>query len=201
MRSNEQGRTAQVIACAWVVAVHAGLFWLLGMQQRNAGKPFDGPRMRLVLIERIAPPPPTLPPRSSSRTPSAPRERSTAASPAPAPLQPEAAIPSTASAGELLEQGREWARQQAPAPAFTSDPLRSRRTQLPGGDAPGTFRMRDPVTPARVVEAIGTLFGGGPSSPCPRIGSNIPHLLTATSDRERELLQEELRRDREYCRP
>ena len=116
-------------------------------------------------------------------------------------MRPDAAILPSAAADELLEQGREWARQQTPAPTFASDPLRSRRARLPGGDAPGTFRMRDPVTPARVVEAIGTLFGGGPSSPCPRIGSNIPHLLTATSDRERELLQEELRRDREYCRP
>ncbi len=60
--------------------------------------------------------------------------------------------------------------------------------------------MRDPLTPARVVGFIGKLFGD-PGPPCPRIKDGIQGLLTATSDRERELLDEALRRDREYCRP
>ena len=42
---------------------------------------------------------------------------------------------------------------------------------------------------------------GDPGPPCPRIQANISGLLTATSDRERKLLDEELRRDRELCRP
>ncbi len=107
---------------------------------------------------------------------------------------------SSPSSAELIEQSRAWAHPQAPEPSFTSDPLRSRRAQLPGGDAPGRFRMREPVTPAQALAMVGKLFGD-PGDPCPRIRSQLNGLLTAASDRERELLQEEVRRDREYCRP
>lgn len=205
MRSNEQGRSTQVIACAWIVVVHAGLFWLLGLHDRVSGRQSDETRMRLAFVERIVRPsarPPLPPaPRRGLRTLPARSDRpSVEIASKRAERDPAAALTATATAGELLEQGREWARQQAPAPSFASDPLRSRRAQLPGGDRPESFRMRDPLTPARVVGFIGKLFGD-PGPPCPRIKDGIQGLLTATSDRERDLLDEELRRDREYCRP
>ena len=59
--------------------------------------------------------------------------------------------------------------------------------------------MKEPVSAARIVERIGEAFGNRPV--CPDIQGRIAGLLTANSDRERELLDEELRRDREYCRP
>lgn len=63
--------------------------------------------------------------------------------------------------------------------------------------------MKEPLSPEKILQRIGQALGGSgyASSPCPRIESNIPGLLTAPSDNERELLEEELRRDREYCRP
>ena len=103
------------------------------------------------------------------------------------------------SAAELLEQGRQWAREQSP-PGFQATPLRSRRAQLPGGDRADAFRMRPPPSPKRVMGFIARAFGD-PGPPCPRIQANISGLLAATSERERKLLEEELRRDRELCRP
>ena len=104
----------------------------------------------------------------------------------------------------LLDEAtaRDWAREQA-APTFTADPFASRRGQLPGGDGRGRFRMKEPLSPQKVLQMIGGMAGGPgySQSPCPRIASNLGGLLTATSDQERELLEEELRRDREYCRP
>lgn len=65
--------------------------------------------------------------------------------------------------------------------------------------------MRKKLSGSQIASGIGQFLGlyppGYNRDPCPRIRSNIPALLTATSDRERELLSEELRRDREYCRP
>jgi hypothetical protein len=97
-----------------------------------------------------------------------------------------------------MDQARQVATDQAPL-SFASDPLRNRRAQLPGGDRRGSFRMKEPVSAARIVERIGQVFGNRPV--CPDIQGRIAGLLTAASDGERELLDEELRRDREYCRP
>ncbi|HLM53925.1 MAG TPA: hypothetical protein VK325_10130, partial [Pseudoxanthomonas sp.] len=65
------------------------------------------------------------------------------------------------------------------------------------GDA---FRQRPPASPAQVAKFIGQLFGAG-EDPCLRARRQTSGLLTATSDRERELLAEELRRQRQYCGP
>lgn len=63
--------------------------------------------------------------------------------------------------------------------------------------------MKEPLSPQKALQAIGEMAGGRgySQSPCPRIASNLPGLLSATSDHERELLNEELRRGAEYCRP
>jgi hypothetical protein len=63
--------------------------------------------------------------------------------------------------------------------------------------------MKEPLSPQKILQKIGSMAGGPgySQSPCPRIASNLSGLLTATSEHERELLDEELRRDREYCRP
>jgi len=111
-------------------------------------------------------------------------------------------IDTNAAPFDWQQQARESADRQAPseAPDFAADPLRSRRARLPGGTQAQKFRMREPVTPAKVAGLIGQLFGG-PGDPCPRVRANISGLLTATSDHDRELLTEELRQFRDYCRP
>ena len=55
------------------------------------------------------------------------------------------------------------------------------------------------MSPARVFASIAHVFGD--KDPCPSIQSRLSGLLASTSDHDRELLQEELRRDRAYCQP
>ncbi|HYM87323.1 MAG TPA: hypothetical protein VET30_11405 [Pseudoxanthomonas sp.] len=212
MQSSErQERTTQFAAWVWVVVVHAGLFWLLIHQGRESDVREDGPRLRLVFIATAQPdvlPDPAIQPsrRAPAMTaPAAPtrsrpsRARPSIMLPSPSSAQATDSTPDTAaSTGALLEQGRQWTREQAP-PAFNTDPFRSRHAQLPGGERPDSFRMKEPLSPVRVVGFIARAFGD--RDPCPNNRSRLSGLLTATSEQERKLLQEELRRDRDYCRP
>ena len=205
MRTNErQERATQAMAWLCVAVVHAGLLWLL-VQPLSRGQADRGEqvRLRLVFLEPIRQPSPIaivpLPPDATARamparTMSQPDRLPRVTSSATEPVSHSAV-----STAELLEQGRQWAREQSP-PDFQATPLRNRRAQLPGGDRAGVFRMRPPPSPKRVMDFIARAFGD-PGSPCPRIQANISGLLTATSERERKLLDEELRRDRELCRP
>ena len=191
---------------AWlvVVAVHAALLWILiqPLSRRQTDKG-EQVRLRLVFLEPAGPPSPlataSLPAPMSARTTTARAVRRPSANPPAAVAATEPATDPVVSATELLEQGRQWAREQSP-PDFQAAPLRSRRAQLPGGDRAGVFRMRPPPSPKRVMDFIARAFGD-PGSPCPRIQANISGLLTATSARERKLLEEELHRDHELCRP
>ncbi|MDR6842706.1 hypothetical protein [Pseudoxanthomonas sacheonensis] len=200
----KQGYAAQIAAWLGVMAVHVGLFWVLTYQDRESRPLENSARLRLLFIDPVPRPTPPSPPTPSAVPQAQIRQSASMAnrpavvlSPPPTIANPTSDLPITAA--ELLEQGREQAREQAP-PSFAADPLRSRRPQLPGGERRGSFRMREPLSAAKVVGFIGKAFGD-PGPPCPRIQARISGLLTATSDRERELLDEELRRDREYCRP
>ncbi|WP_143703870.1 MULTISPECIES: hypothetical protein [Luteimonas] len=104
---------------------------------------------------------------------------------------PEADAPSPGAS--LREQARDWARREVPSPDFVRDPLQHRPPPSPDG----RFAMREPLSTEDVVLAIGSLFGGGPSDPCPRIRRNIAHLGTGG---DAALLAEELRRLQQYCR-
>lgn len=205
MRTNErQERATQAMAWLCVVAVHAGLLWLLvqplGRGQTDRGEQV---RLRLVFLEPVRQPPPAavapLPPVATARAAPARTVSRPGRFPRTAAPATEPASNSVVPAAELLEQGRQWAREQSP-PDFQAAPLRSRRAQLPGGDRADTFRMRQPPSPKRVMDFIARAFGD-PGPPCPRIQANIAGLLSATSEREQELLEHELRRDRELCRP
>lgn len=199
----KQGYAAQVAAWLGVMAVHMGLFWVLTYQDRESRPLENGARLRLLFIDPVLrstpsrPTPSPVPQAQIRHSASAPKRPAVVLTPAPPIANSTSDLPITAA--ELLEQGPEQAREQA-APSFAADPFRSRRPQLPGGDRRGSFRMREPLSAARVVGFIGKAFGD-PGPPCPRIQARISGLLTATSHRERELLDEELRRDREYCRP
>ena len=205
MRTSErQERATQAMAWLCVVMVHVGLLWLLvqPLGRRPADKG-EQVRLRLVFLEPMRPPTP-IAGASLPRVATAPAvsTRSARRSIAPAVVDTATNKPapdSVMSAMELLEQGAQWAREQSP-PSFQATPLRSRRAQLPGGEHADAFRMRPPPSPKRVMGFIARAFGD-PGPPCPRIAANISGLLAATSERERKLLEEELRRDRELCRP
>jgi len=187
------------IALGATVLVHVGIaWWLLTLRQTSPDRETDA--LTVTWIERPVPalPPPTPPPSpvpatSSTATPPparAPRSHALQAVEVERPSIDEAAPLPTASA--LLEQAGDWARQQAPAADFSRDPLQHR----PPPAADGRFAMRDPVSVEDVVIAVGKLFGGGPSDPCPRIRRNIANLGTGG---DAELTSEEIRRLQQYC--
>ena len=200
MQADEQERHARYFAWLVIAVAHAGIFWLLSTQRSVEPRTHDEPSMRLLWLI-----PPTLPrpavampaqPKVLYSTPTAVPALPASPSVEPAAPAPAATVP--ASTGDLLEQGRAWARQPQAHNDFRSDPLRSRRAQLPGGERAGSFRMQEPMSPARAMENVAKFFGD-PGPPCPRAQARLHGLLTATSDKERALLQEELRRVRQFC--
>lgn len=187
------------VALAATVLVHGGVaWWLLGLRQPAPARVADA--LTVIWIERQLPvvPPPapqpapapttsgfTTPPRARAR-----RDDALQAVDVTRPSIDDAAPLPTAAA--LLEQAGDWARQQAPAADFSRDPLRHR--PMPAAD--GRFAMREPVSVEDVVIAVGKLFGGGPSDPCPRIRRNIANLGTGG---DAELISEEIRRLQQAC--
>ena len=201
MRADGHGRGVKFIAWLIVGLVHAGLLWLLTTHTARELSAKPESRMRLLMLDATPhTPTPSLPhtpqPKLQITTPRAVTRtvipNTSTSSTAPATTAP-------ANAGELLQQGHDWARQQAPSPTFTQDPLRSRRANLPGGEHADTFRMREPRSPASAMSFIAKAFGD-PGPPCPRVKARLHGLLSATSDKERKLLEEELRRDQQFCR-
>ncbi|NLC60423.1 MAG: hypothetical protein GX761_03945 [Gammaproteobacteria bacterium] len=103
--------------------------------------------------------------------------------------------PAITAAATLLQQGLEWASTQHGQPDFRPDPLRGPRREPRAAER---FAMRDPVAPADVARAIGTLVGGPgyETSPCPRIRRNLAALGPAGDS---ELMREEIRRLQSLC--
>ncbi|WP_162350512.1 hypothetical protein [Pseudoxanthomonas gei] len=203
MRSRDRNEQAtQVAAWVLVMLVHAGIFWLLAQQQQRRSERETGQSLRLAFIAL----PPTSAPEQPVRPVAAPRlRRASPRAQLPAmvpdvpPVEPAGASSDPLPGPEQLQQQvSQWAREQA-GPAFPATPFRSRCAQLPGGERPGAFRMKEPWSPSRVVAIVGRAFGD--RDPCPSIRSRLSGLLASTSDHDRELLHEELRRDREYCQP
>lgn len=107
--------------------------------------------------------------------------------PPPAPSRPLSAV--------FIEQGKAIERSRDGAD-FVRNPLLDRASTL---EAPvERIRMREPMSPARVVEGIGKLFGGADyeTSPCPRIRRNIAALGTGGDG---AALQEEVWRHQRFC--
>lgn len=188
------------IALAATVLVHAGIgWWLFGLREAPLSASATV-ALQVAWIDRPPPPPPLLP--SAPLPPSAaePASRPRTAPPTTArPLQAVAIPPledTTGPAGpdaaSLLDQASDWARSQAPAIDFAADPLRQRAP--PRRD--GRFAMREPVSTEDVLIAIGQLFGGGPSDPCPQIRRNLANLGTGG---DAELRSEEVRRLQQSC--
>ncbi|MEF3082427.1 hypothetical protein V3391_09435 [Luteimonas sp. SMYT11W] len=187
------------VALAATVLVHVGVaWWLLGLRRPAPDRVADA--LTVIWIERPLPivPPPApqpapAPTTSGFTTPLPARARRNDALQAVDVTRPsidDAAPLPTAAA--LLEQAGDWARQQAPAADFSRDPLQHR--PMPAAD--GRFAMREPVSVEDVVIAVGKLFGGGPSDPCPRIRRNIANLGTGG---DAELISEEIRRLQQAC--
>lgn len=198
-----QERGARWLAWLWVVAVHAGLFWLLTLQPPGRTARAPESRLRLVFIPPT-PAAPVTPAAVAARPvmqllPARPAARAALATESETrTIERTAASAEHAELASSPEAGVPWGKPK-PRPDFIPDPLRSRRAQLPGGNAPERFRMRNPVSVASVLEGVAGAFGD-PGPPCPRVQQRLAGLLTDTSDRGRALLQEELRREQQFCR-
>lgn len=192
-----------VAALAIAVALHAVFAWLI-LHSRGDRDDASAERgaLQVAWIERPAP----EPSRPAEPPPESPRERN--ATPprdaATAPARPESVAhgraapePSRPLSAVFIDQGRQFARTQADAHDFVQDPFANRRHALSDVRG-GGFRMREAVTPAKVLAGIGQLFGGPgyETDPCPRIRRNIAALGPGGDS---ELLQEEFRRQRQFC--
>ncbi len=201
------GRTGRVdpgrvFACVFVIGAHL-VFWSVLTRKIVLPVP-AGDADEALQVTWIEPPQPSAPPASAAADrPDAPQAMPRRQRPAPA-VPPDPAMQDTAApsgrapmSAVFIEQGRQLSRTRIDADAFAADPLVHRAAQLPG---PGTdtFRMRTPISPERVLRAIGGLVGGPgyTTDPCPRVASNIGELSQLGDG---ELLQEELRRKRALC--
>jgi hypothetical protein len=195
---------ARGIAWGIVLAWHALVgWWLLHALPRMSARGDGADALQVVYVALPPPAPParTRTSASSRHSRHADRPR-TSRRPATATASIVAVVaePDTADRPGLLEQARALVRQQGapgtPAMAAFAD----RPAQLPQADA-GRFRMRDPMSPARVVAWLGShplAPRGYERDPCPRNRRNIGGLLAA-GDSTR--LQLELEFERRHCRP
>lgn len=178
-------------------------WWLLHAvpSARRAARD-DVLRIVYVPLSLPSPPPPPSPPirvvqssqpvREAAARPRQVRGTSLVA------VDPLIALPPSRS---LLEQARDMGQQRDEAASnFRNDPFADRPARLPTADA-NRFRMRDPITPARVLAWVGqhvTSPAGYEKDPCPRNKRNIEGML-AQGDSSR--LQMELEFERRHCRP
>lgn len=152
--------------------------------------PLDEPAMPQPARSDTPPPPAPMPPRL--REPATPPAMQVVEIPAlQAPAEPSVPTPSSHS---LLQQARQAAMADA-RPDFTQDPLANRPTGLEGGSG-GRFAMRRTMSAQDVVVGVGQLLFGGSPDPCPEIRQDIARHTGVGNARERERLQEALRRER-----
>lgn len=188
-----------------VVAWHAlAGWWLLHALPRASTRGEDGDALQVVYVS--LPPPPAAAARMPAGTPSRRGrhgDRPRAARRRPAVTTTAVIVatkPDATARPDLLGQARALVRGQVASGAPVRDRFADRPARLPQADA-GRFRMRTPLTVARVVEAVSAeLFypPGYEADPCPRNRRNIAGLLAA-GDSPR--LQLELEFERRHCRP
>ena len=192
----------RVFACVFVVGAHLVFWWVLTRKivlPVPAGDADDA--LQVTWIEpppAPVPPPPVAAGRPDAQPPSPRRLQPVPVEPADPAVDDAAAPSDRARLGAVfLEQGRQLSRARIDADAFAADPLAHRAAKLPG---PGRdrFRMREPVSPERMLRAVGALLAGPgyTTDPCPRVAENIDRL---SQEGDSELLQEELRRKRALC--
>lgn len=203
----EQNRN-RAVAMIFVLAIHGMAAWVLrGSVPRPQAH--DPQPLRVRWIERPRLPAPSPPPADVAiRNLPPPAEAAGQARRADAPATTPSPAPDVTAAPAMtphdyLSQGTAWATQAAGPVDFRPGLADSRTPGLPGGARGGRFRMREPASPQRVLQAIGRMLAGPDYTPdpCPRLHDNVHGLLPDTRDTGRRRLQWELREYRERCRP
>lgn len=200
MQQTRRFDAGHVAALAVAILLHAVAGWLVLQARSGRGDASaEAGVLQITWIVRPTPSRPLEPPPESTRERRAPQREEASAIRQPETIARDAAMPepSRPLSAVFLEQGRQLARAQAGTHDFVQDPFANRRHALSdvGG---GRFRMKEPMSAAKVVAGIGQLFGGAgyETDPCPRIRRNIAALGPGGDS---ELLQEEFRRQRQFC--
>jgi hypothetical protein len=195
----------RVLAWCCVLIAHVIALWWLMRPQVAQPPDVEADGLDVVWIEPARPaaplPPADVPPQPAPSATNSAQDEADRRAEAPSTSTPTADAvidPDPAPSLSFIEQGREWARQQHSTDDFARNPLTHRT--VPRAEARrDRFAMREPISPASVVATIGKLLNGPDytTDPCPRIRDNITNLATGGPS---ELLDEELRRDRQLCR-
>jgi hypothetical protein len=195
----------RVLAWCCVLIAHVLALWWLTRPHAATQPGIESDGLDVVWVEPARPvaptPPADVPPQPAPSATASVQDEVDRRLEAPSISTPtaEAVIdPAPALSAVFIEQGREWERQQHSADDFARNPL-THRTVPRAEPRRDSFAMREPVSPASVVASIGKLLNGPDytTDPCPRIRDNINNLATGGPS---ELLDEELRRDRQLCR-
>lgn len=202
------GWNEQLLAVAAVVVTH-----LLMVMTLNRYLRFDPPAPSAdeeepLLVVFLPPPRPAAtatvaapgqhPPRPSQSLRSVPTR--TATPPAASTVVADTAAPLTGRPLTAVYLQQVGGLRERPPPgldADPADPFAKRTPTLPGAGKTLGVAMRDPISAAKVVDAIGGLFGGR-TSPCPDNRKDIAAL--ATGD-DRAALDRAVDYERRYCRP
>ena len=196
----------RVVACVVVLGAHLLFWWALTRATAVFVAVDTDADTDALQVTWIDPPPaaPIVAAVATDATPSPPsrshpRKPVLLAPATPASIRdaPDAA-PRAAMSAVFIEQGRQWIEAQADRAGFARDPLANRSARVPGRQA-DSFRMRKPISPQAVVNAVGSYLFAPPgytTDPCAQINANIAGLGPGGDG---ALLQEELRRKRAYC--
>ncbi|RDZ27382.1 hypothetical protein [Lysobacter silvisoli] len=195
----------QALAAAIVIATH--LLIVLGLNrylrpEPAAAEPAPEDALQVRFVPRSRPPAATP---SPSPAPIAARpRRDTRIAPQQARPMPPAPIdiPADAAAPQARPLSAVYLPPAAPArppPGMQTDadPFAKRTPRLPGAGATLGLPMREPMSAANAVEAVGKLFGGR-SSPCPENRADIAALAAGG---DRAALERAVDFERRYCRP
>ncbi|WP_157510331.1 hypothetical protein [Lysobacter sp. Root559] len=202
------GWSEQTLAVAVVVVTHLLMVMTLNRYLRSDPPTPSADDEEPLLLVFLPPPRPAAtstvaapaqhPPRASQTLRPVPAR--TATPPAASPVVADAAAPLAGRPLTAVYMQQVGGLRERPPPGLDTqraDPFAKRRPTLPGAGATLGVAMREPISAAKVVDAIGSLFGG-PSSPCPDNRKDIAAL--ATGD-DRAALDRAVDYERRYCRP
>lgn len=203
------------LAVAVVVLLHIVFYQVISYTQRPTSTTSPEDNVLRIQYVELAQRPATLAPSSSDNQPALTATRSDlpeaqndlaqttregsktaqAAVLASAPAAP-------ASSNEPLVLA--WTDNTKMEPDFRRNILDNRAPASLAMNEPDRFRMRKPISGKDVIEGTAQLLGlwppGYTTDPCPKIKHNIGGLMADTRPAARKLLNEELRRQKTYCR-